>query len=102
MRFIDAYLSQSWLANEKVCVFAAFGWVELGIQKAHPFAMASRELGLKIREPKPNSSCRQRNTPHVNRATRTGVPGSQGPLLGSMPVQTSLRLGRFQGPGELG
>lgn len=24
---------QSWLANEKVCVFAAFGWVELGIEK---------------------------------------------------------------------
>lgn len=31
---IDAYLSQRRLANEKVCVFAAFGWAEFGIQKS--------------------------------------------------------------------
>lgn len=54
MRFIDAYLSQSWLANEKVCVFAAFGWVELGIQKSTSIRDGLQGSWAFVREPKPN------------------------------------------------
>ena len=54
MSFIDAYLSQSWLANEKVCVFAAFGWVELGIQKSTSICDGLQGSRAFIREPKSN------------------------------------------------
>lgn len=54
MSVTDAYLSQSWLANEKVCVFAAFGWVELGIQESTSIGDGLQGSRALIREPKAN------------------------------------------------
>lgn len=54
IKLIDAYLSQSWLADEKVCVFAAFGWAELGIQKSTSICDGFQGSRALIREPKSN------------------------------------------------
>lgn len=54
MILTDAYLSQSWLSNEKVCVFAAFGWAELGIQKSTSICDRLQGSWALIRKPKSN------------------------------------------------
>ena len=60
------------------------------------------ELGLRTGTQDQQTAVRQRSTPHVNTSTRTGIPGSQGSLLGSMPVQTPLRLGSSKALGSWG
>lgn len=61
----DAYLSQRWFANEKVCVFAAFRWVELGIQKSTPVCDGLQGSWALVREPKSDKQLQDRKAHHM-------------------------------------
>jgi hypothetical protein len=50
----DTHLSQCWLANEEVCVFAAFGRVELGVQESTSIRDGLQGSWAFIRESEPN------------------------------------------------
>lgn len=82
------------LPMKKSVFLLLLGGLNLGFRKAHPFARwPPGELERRTGTQAQQTAVRQRNTPHVNRERQDWRPWLPGPLLGSMPVQTSLRLG---------
>lgn len=81
----DAYLSQCGLANEEVCVFAAFGRTELGVQESTSVRDGLQGSWAFVRESKPDEELEDGKR-HPMKTSLTAA--SQ--LLSSVPVATCL------------